>query len=157
MKTLAKMLTGLTIAVAVFIGYYIVSSRLVTDVSVTVTSAAERTEEFDRIERDVAEGLYEGLDAIDAIDAYSFVTLNVSARNFSIFPAEWAQLTARTMDSDALIFSSDSGPKDIPSFGSGSFSVTLLTRSREQTRGGWLEYYIFGRLHSLDVAFEPAA
>ena len=155
MKTLAKFLVGLVVAVLLFMGYYVLSSRLMADATVSITPATDRVEEYERIQNDVAAGLYEGLDALDTIDAYYFVTFSVNVRNFSLFPAEWAQLTARAEDGDALIFSSDSGPKDIPSFGSGAFSVTVFTRSRDRARSGWLEYYVFGRLHSLDVAYEP--
>ena len=156
MKTLAKFLTGLTVAVLLAIGYYVLSSRLLASATVDIVPATDRVEEYERIQNDVAAGLYEGLDALDTIDAYYFVTLNVSARNFSLFPAEWAQLTARADEKDALIFSSDSGPKDIPAFGTGTFSVTVFTRSRDRARSGWLEYYVFGRLHSIDAAYEPA-
>ena len=157
MKTFAKILTGITLAALLFVGYYVVSSRLLTDVSVTITPATDRVEEYERIQDDVAAGRYEGLDALDTIDAYYFVTMNVTARSISPISAEWAQLTPRTTDKDVLIFSSDSGPKDIPFFGTDTFSVTLFTRSRDRARSGWLEYYLFGRLHSQEVAYEPRA
>ena len=157
MKKIAKLLTGITIVVLLFVGYYILSSRLYTDVHVTVTPAREMQTEFERVSEDVALGRYDGLTALDTIGSYSFVTLDVTAKNYSIFEAEWAQLTMRTVDSDVLLYSQDDGPKDIASFGTGRFSVTILTRSTNIARSGWLEYYIFGRLHSLNVAPDLAA
>ena len=152
MKTIAKILTGLVIAILLFVGYYVVSSRLSARVQVSVLPAASDENAFRSVAENVKNGQYEGVSSLDAINKYYFVTVQTDVRNYSLFPAEWAQFTVRPADSDALIVSSDAGPADVPSFGSGTFRVTLLTQSDSASRSGWLEYYIFGRLHSLEVA-----
>lgn len=152
MKTISKILTGLVIAVLLFVGYYVVSSRLSTAVKVSVLPAKSDEETFRSINQAVREGQYEGISSLDSIENYSFVTVSAEAKNYSLFPAEWAQFTIRPIEGDTLIVSSDAGPKDISSFGTGNLSVRLLTRSTDSTRSGWLEYYIFGRVHTLEVA-----
>ncbi len=152
MKTIAKFLTGLTIAIVLFLAYYIISSRLSVDVTVTVTPASQVEARFNEIAYDISTGRIEGAEALGSVNEYSFVEIYVDARNYSIFMAEWAQFSAKALDGDAYTVESDIGPKDIKSFSNGKFSVTLLTKSGDADRSGWLEYYIFGRAHTLQLA-----
>lgn len=151
MKSLAKFLTGITVVVVLLVGYYILSSTLSTTVTVQVQPASQRAEDFESLKSDVAAGKYEGVYSLGDIGSYSFVTVNVEAENFCVFPAEWAQLFLKEEPGDLLTLTSDSGPKDIDRFKADEFSVTLLTESSEPFRGGWLDYYIFGRSHSIEV------
>ncbi len=157
MKTIAKFLTGLTIAIVLFLAYYIVTSQLFTDVTVTVTPAKQNEARFNEIAYDIRTGRIEGVEALGDINDYSFVEFTVNARNYSIFEAEWAQLSVRAEDGDVFTVQSDLGPKDIKSFSNDGFSATLLTKSSEENRSGWLEYYIFGRAHTLQLAPKPEA
>lgn len=150
MKTFAKFLTGVTVVIVALLAYYIYSSNLALSVNVTIVPASERADDFDKIAMDVQAGDYENISALRSMEEYYFVTIDVSAKNFSPFPAEWAQFVPRPIEGDVIIASQDAGPKDIERFKEGRFSVTLLTTARETTRTGWLEYYVFGRFHSVE-------
>ena len=151
MKSLAKFLTGITLVIAALLAYYLYSSNLPVALSVKQVSAAERSEEFNKIREDIENGKYEGVTVPHSIDAYSFVTLTVSAKNFSPFPAEWAQFVPKGMEGDIVLLPDDAGPKDIGRFKEGAFTVTYLTSNPETYRTGWLEYYILGRFHSVEA------
>jgi len=151
MKSTAKFLTGLTLAVVLVVGYYIISSRLFLNVQTSAVPAIQRQAEFEQIVEDVNAGRYEGVLSIGDINAYSFLTIEIEAKNFSPFTAEWIQFATKRLDGDVLISMQDAGPKDIPSFKTDNFTVTVLTENPETIRGGWLEYYIFGRFHSIDA------
>lgn len=151
MKSFAKFLTGITLVVALLITYYILSSRLYMQVDIRVVPARERAEDFAHVKENVDNGLYGDIGDLEDIDAYYFASIVVKAKNYSLFSAEWAELSVRTIEGDVMLFARDIGPKDIGGFGADSFEVTLLTRASEQQRSGWLEYYIFGRQHTLEV------
>ena len=151
MKSFAKFLTGVAIVIVALLAYYIYTSSLPVVMDVHVQSALEKSEEFAQIQKDVQNGKYEGITALYSIDSYSFVTLTVSAKNFSPFPAEWAQFVPKTTDADAIVLLADAGPKDIDRFKEATFTVTILTSSPETFRTGWLEYYILGRFHSVEA------
>ncbi|MBQ6716330.1 MAG: hypothetical protein IJN21_07405 [Clostridia bacterium] len=152
MKSFAKFLTGVAFVIVALLAYYIYTSNLPVVLDVYVQSASEKQEEFSNIQRDVEAGKYENVSALYSIDSYSFVTLTVSAKNFSPFPAEWAQFVPKTTDEDAIVLLTDAGPKDIGRFKEATFTVTILTSSPETYRTGWLEYYILGRFHSVEAA-----
>ena len=152
MKSFAKFLTGVAFVVVALLAYYIYTSTLPVILSVHAQGALEKPEAFSKISEDVKAGKYEGVSALHSIDAYSFVTLTVSAKNFSPFPAEWAQFVAKTTDADALVILTDAGPKDIDRFKEEDFTVTILTTDPEAERTGWLEYYILGRFHSVQAS-----
>ena len=149
MKAIAKFLTGIVIVVALAAVYYIVSSKLPMRMEVSVVPASVQKERFSQITQEVSAGLYDGVSALDDINEYSFVTIIASASNFSPFTAEWTQLSPKRLDGDLLICETDAGPKDIPPFQTGDLSVTILTKNDSADRSGWLEYYIFGRFHSI--------
>ena len=151
MKSFAKFLTGITLVIVALLAYYLYSSNLPVVVSVKQVSATEKSDEFYRIREDIENGKYEGVSVPYSIDVYSFVTLTVSAKNFSPFPAEWAQFVPRSVDGDIVVLSEDAGPKDIGRFKEAEFTVTILTSSPETLRTGWLEYYILGRFHSVEA------
>ena len=151
MKSLAKFLTGITLVIVALLAYYLYSSNLPVVVSVKQVNATERSEEFYKIREDIENGKYENVSVPYSIDAYSFVTLTVSAKNFSPFPAEWAQFVPKGMDQDIVVQLDDAGPKDIGRFKEATFTVTILTASPETLRTGWLEYYILGRFHSVEA------
>lgn len=151
MKSFAKFLTGITFVIVALLAYYIYSSNLPVQLDVSVQRASERSEEFAKIAQDVQNGVYEGLSALESIDAYSFVTLTVSAKNFSPFPAEWAQLVPKSAEGDVVSVLTDAGPKDIERFRQAGFSLTILTKNPTAERTGWLEYYILGRFHSVEA------
>lgn len=150
MKSFAKFLTGITVVIVLLLAYYIYSSNLPLAVSVNVQRAQERKEDFDKIAMDVQAGDYENISALNSIEECYFVTIDVSAKNFSPFTAEWAQFVPKSVEGDILIVNQDAGPKDIERFKEGHFSVTILTTSPEEYRTGWLEYYVFGRFHSAE-------
>lgn len=152
MKSIAKFLIGLTMAAVLLIGYYLISSKLPMEMTVNIVPAAFRQEDFDIIKDEIATGKYGGIYSLEDINNYAFVTISLHADNFSPFTAEWTQFTPKTLDGDLLIYQSDSGPKDIKSFNSDDFTVTLFTSNRYIERSGWLEYYIFGRFHSIQVS-----
>ncbi len=152
MKSFAKFLTGVAFVIVALLAYYIYTSNLPVVLDVHVQSASEKPEEFSNIQRDVEAGKYENVSALYSIDSYSFVTLTVSAKNFSPFPAEWAQFVPKTTDADAIVLLTDAGPKDIGRFKEATFTVTILTSNPEANRTGWLEYYILGRFHSVEAA-----
>ena len=152
MKSFAKFLTGVAFVIVALLAYYIYTSNLPVVLDVYVQSASEKQEEFSNIQRDVEAGKYENVSALYSIDSYSFVTLTVSAKNFSPFPAEWAQFVPKTTDEDAIVLLTDAGPKDIGRFKEATFTVTILTSSPETYRTCWLEYYILGRFHSVEAA-----
>ncbi|MBQ3078761.1 MAG: hypothetical protein IJC48_02010 [Clostridia bacterium] len=149
MKSFAKFLTGLAIIAALLVGYYILSSSLPAEMDVSVTEASAMQTEFQALEELVANGHYEGITSLDDISRYSFVTITIEARNFSPFPAEWTQYTPKGIEGDMLVYMQDAGPKDIRPFQTDDFYVTILTENPTAERSGWLEYYIFGRFHSL--------
>lgn len=156
MRAMAKFLVGLTAAVMLFVVYYVLSSRMSASVSVEVIPASMQASRFEALMQDVARGKYEGAAALGDIGEYSFVNIVVNADNYSLFTSEWAQYKLKPLDGDALVIESDAGPKDVRSFKSGRFSITILTQTSEAHREGWLEYYVFGRFHSLKVAPERA-
>ena len=151
MKAFAKFLTGVAFVIVALLAYYIYTSNLPVIMNVQVQSALEKSEEFAQIQADVQAGKYEGVSSLYSIDAYSFVTLTVSAKNFSPFPAEWAQFVPKTTNADAVVLLTDAGPKDIDRFKEATFTVRILTTSPEVYRMGWLEYYILGRFHSVEA------
>ena len=154
MKSFAKFLTGVTFVIVLLLAYYIYTANLPTILNVSVEKAAERSEEFSRIREDVQNGNYENVSHLDSIDSYYFVTLNLNAKNFSGFAAEWAQFVLKPMEEDVLVLLTNAGPKDIERFKEASFTITILTSSPEPDRCGWLEYYILGRFHSVDAAIK---
>lgn len=154
MKSLAKFLVGITVVVLILVVYYIISSRLSTVVDAEIVPASRQQSQFDTIAADIARGRYEGVSPLGDVNNYAFVTLNIEADNFSPFTAEWTQYKLKQENGDVLLLISDTGPKDIAPFKSGAFSITVLTSSDNQYREGWLEYYIFGRFHSLKIAPE---
>ncbi len=151
MKSFAKFLTGITLVIVALLAYYLYSSNLPVVVSSKQVSATEKSEEFYKIREDIENGKYEGVSGLHSIDVYSFVTLTVSAKNFSPFPAEWAQFVPKGADGDVVVLLNDAGPKDIGRFKEAEFTVTILTSSPETVRSGWLEYYILGRFHSVEA------
>jgi len=156
MKSFAKFLTGVTFVIVLLLAYYIYTANLPTILNVSVEKAAERSEEFLKIQEDVKNGNYENVSHLDSIDSYYFVTMNLSAKNFSPFAAEWAQFVLKPMEEDVLVLLTNAGPKDIGRFKEASFTITILTSSPEPDRCGWLEYYILGRFHSVDAAIKKA-
>ncbi|MBR3928410.1 MAG: hypothetical protein IKJ65_05330 [Clostridia bacterium] len=154
MKAFAKFLTGITLVIVSLLAYYIYSSNLQVAITQEAVPAAEKNEEFRKILSDVENGKYEGVSTLDSIDAYSFVTLTVSAKNFSPFPAEWAQFVEKKSDADAVVLLTDAGPKDIDRFKEARFTATILTKDPSALRTGWLEYYILGRFHSVEAVSE---
>ncbi|MDY2770201.1 MAG: hypothetical protein SOU13_09825 [Eubacteriales bacterium] len=156
MKTIAKFLTGLTVALLLFVGYYVWSSSLPAEVSVRVEPASAYPEDFAAVQQMVQDGKLEGVSALDTIQAYYVVTIDVNVSNYSLFTGEWAQLQVRGVDGDLVLLSLDGGPKDIPSFGQNTFSARVFTRSAQEARGGWLEYYVFGRLHTIEISSAAA-
>ena len=56
MKTIAKFLTGLTVALLLFVGYYVWSSSLPAEVSVRVESASAYPEDFAAVQQMVQDG-----------------------------------------------------------------------------------------------------
>ena len=151
MKSFAKFLTGITLVIVALLAYYLYSSDLPVVVSVNQVNATEKSDEFYQIREDIESGKYEGVSAPYSIDAYSFITLSVSAKNFSPFLAEWAQFVPKGADGDLVVLLDDAGPKDIGRFKESEFTVTILTSSPETYRTGWLEYYILGRFHSVEA------
>lgn len=151
MKSTAKFLTGLTLVIVALIAYYIFSSKLSVTVDVRVQPAYTNQEMFLKISEEVQSGKHEGVYSLEPMENYSLVEVTVDIRNYSPFSAEWIRLVPKSEEGDILITDADIGPKDIPSFKTGKVSLLLLTKSDEQNRGGWLEYYIFGRSHSIEV------
>ena len=156
MKSTAKFLTGITLVVVALVAYYILSSQLSVFLDVRVQPATQNAEAFLKISDEVAQGKHEGVYSLKPMEAYSFVTVTAEIKNYSPFPAEWTQLVLKAENGDLLTVSSDAGPKDIPALKEGTVSLTILTESKEPNRGGWLEYYIFGRSHSIEVFPETA-
>lgn len=156
MKAIAKFLTGLTAALLLFVGYYVWSSILPAEVSVRVEPATAFPEEFAAVQQMVQDGKLDGVSALDAIQAYYVVTIDVDVSNYSLFTGEWAQLQVKSVDGDLVLLSLDGGPKDIPSFGKSDFSARVFTRSAQEIRSGWLEYYVFGRLHTIEITSASA-
>lgn len=151
MKSFAKFLTGITLVIVALLAYYLYSSNLPVAAYAKTVNATERSEEFYKIREDIENGKYEGVSAPYSIDSYFFVTITVSAKNFSPFPAEWAQFVPKGADGDIIVLLGDAGPKDIGRFKEAEFSVTILTSNPDAYRTGWLEYYILGRFHSVEA------
>ncbi|MBQ1257233.1 MAG: hypothetical protein IIW08_00780 [Clostridia bacterium] len=151
MKSFAKFLTGITVVIVALLAYYLYSSNIPVIVSVKQVNATEKSDEFYKIREDIENGKYEGVSAPHSIDSYFFVTLSVSAKNFSPFPAEWAQFVPKSAGGDIIVLLNDAGPKDIGRFKEAEFTVTVLTSNPEAYRTGWLEYYILGRFHSVEA------
>ena len=133
MKTLAKILAGITILVVAILAYLILSSGLSLKVDVNTVSAAQNLPEY--VQRAGSE---------EGSTEHSIVYITVEAKNRSLIPAEWAQLNFGTLDGDLVAYDLVGGPVDIPAFGSETFSVTLIT-SNPAPRSIWVSYYLAGR------------
>ena len=149
MKNFAKFISVFSLILALVCGYYIISSDLSVITTVTVIPAESKKDEFYQISQEIAEGLYGDVKLDGDISDYNLVTVKIDVRNYSLFEAEWAMMQIKEDEYDLLIMPGDTGPKDISSFSADSFTLTILTASDSKDRTGWLEYYIFGRFHSL--------
>ena len=133
MKTLAKILAGITLVVVAVLAYLILSSGLTLSVDIQTVPAAENLAEY--VSRTGSE---------EGSNACSIVHIRVEAKNRGLIPAEWAQLNFSTLDGDIVAYDLVGGPSDIPAFGSDTFSVSLIT-STPAARSIWISYYLAGR------------
>lgn len=155
MKKLAKALAVFTLIVLIAFGYYLYSSKLLTEYSVTVMPAVLMDDAFDEIKKDIEDGVYEGVSPLSSIDDYVFVTVDVKVKSISPFPAEWVTFGVNRLDGDAVIRSETAGPEDIKAFGESSYSVTLLTSDKTPYRTSILNYYILGHNRSVYMDNTP--
>jgi len=149
LKKLAITLLIITLIVGSAFGYYLYSSTLSTTYTVKKVPATMMDDLFNEIKTDIANGEYEGVSPLGKIESYSFITMTVNADSISLFPAEWVTMSAVTVSGDVIITSQSADPDDIERFGSGTYTITLLTASAETERKAILNYYILGRNHSI--------
>lgn len=151
MLKVAKILTGVTMALLVFL--LIVMFGVNVQVSLSELSAVpggdepERTLSMVEIARadDMASDLFKRPASTSAED-YQLITISVDVKNLGILPAEWLQLRVGPQLNDFALF--PDAPRDLGILGSsGKVTATLLTEvgADASSREIWLQYYIFGR------------
>jgi len=147
-KTFTKVLAGITAVFLLFGAYIIFGPRLiVTDVRQSVVSATERQEAFSAIVAGVGRGDFGGnqfkpIESTRLTD-YEFTTVTVAVQNKSVLRAEWAQVGISPVADDIVLVTGE--PTDIPPFGTGELTVSILSHAGAATdRPLWVDYYLFG-------------
>lgn len=160
MKALAKITAGIALAAVLFFAWFGISTRLGVTAAVTVTPATQDEEAFDAFRERMTSPAFSGYVYETGILAspsdYSFVTITVTAKNRSLFPAEWVILTPIPKDNDIACDISMAGPADIRGGKTAELSVTYLTASPEAVTECGIEYYVFGKLQTATVRPETA-
>lgn len=177
MKTVAKIFIALSCLAVLAVAGYILSSRLSLSGRLKTVPAMEAAEAFDTLKKQVVDGEYEGISALSKVEKYYFVTVRIDIKSYSPFRTEWINLRvesasdARIIDKDTRIrqgdvpVSLDRGDllvsdkvawlKEMEPFGKlegdDAMYVTLLSASKEPELKAYVEYYIFGRYHSIEV------
>lgn len=79
---------------------------------------------------------------------YRVCSITLDLTFYSPFKAEWMTFTPVLEEGDVLIEGTGFGPGDVDAFGKKTITATILTRS-DALRSARLEYYLFGRYHSI--------
>ena len=145
MKKLSIVLLAVALLCVLALVFYAVTGTLKVETDVKITPAAQRRDEFARFKGDAALG---------EIDDYYFADISVKIISYSPFSAQWVTLKVDDLPGDEAQLYQNVGPADIDSVGSGTLSVTVLTRDPDPARSAKVEYYILGRYHS--VRAKPA-
>lgn len=177
MKTVARVFIVLAcLAILVVVGYA-VSSRLSLSGRISAEPAADKEAVYAVLKEQVESGEYEGISKLSGAEGYHFVTFRVNIKNYSPFRAEWVTLCVESADGariidkdtqlkpgeapvsledgDLLVCEKNAWLRQIDAFGKlegdDCMYVTLLSSTRDPALRATLEYYIFGRYHSLEI------
>ncbi len=150
MLKLTKVLTGITMAVLVFLLIALYGAVLqVRLVSFEAVSAAETPERFNQLyaaarRDDMGSDLYKRPASEDAAD-YNLITITLQVKNAGVLPAEWLSFQLSPLPGDVALFAGEA--TDIGPFGTQTITITLLSEVEAETdrREVWAEYYVFGR------------
>ena len=151
MRAVAKMLTGITLVVLIFLVYVLYGGNLkVTQTGeMQVVSAAERAQEFEVLKHAFAQGeindwVFDDGDLGEAGD-YSFITVHMDVTNFGLLPAELVNMRVRPSPGNVLQVPQNS--VDVSGLNKMGMSVMLLCKADEvrAPQQIWLEYYVYGR------------
>lgn len=151
MRKLARILTGITIVVLVFMLIILMGPHLrVTLGEVSSAPATEQPEVFETIASAVERGdlgsdQYRAMDSRNPSD-YRLVTYTCSLYNAGLMPAGWIRLQLSPAEEDVALLCGE--PADLTAFGRGTVQCVLLTRAEDTTRNLWADYYLFGRPRS---------
>lgn len=140
MKKLSIVLMAVALLCALAVAFYAITSVLKLEADVKITPAAERRDDFVR---------FKGEAALGSIDEYYFADITVKMISYSPFSAQWVTLKSEPLPGDEELLYQEVGPMDIERAGSGTLSLTVLTRDPSPVRGVTAEYYILGRYHSV--------
>ncbi len=151
MRAVAKMLTGITLVVLVFLVYVLYGGNLQVKQAgeVQVVSAAERAQEFEVLKNAFNQGeindwVFDNEELGEA-DEYSFITVQMDVTNYGLLPAELVNLRVRPAQGNVLQVPQNS--VDVTGLSKTSMSVMLLCKADEvhPPEQVWLEYYVYGR------------
>lgn len=149
MKTIAKLLTFITILALLGCGYLYVSRTMrVTGMNFALVSAADRPDDFTHY-RDLSEvgdssiSMYESYVADDPTQ-YNFAVISFTVTNWSPFPAEWISLDIEMQDGDVMQIKLNT--EDIPAYNQAQINTLLMTNwgVSDYAREATLTYYIYG-------------
>ncbi|GEM_PF-2636075 len=140
MKKLSIVLLAVALLCALAVAFYAVTSVIRTEADVKISPAAARAEDFVRLK---------GEEALGSIGDYYFADVTVKMISYSPFSAQWVTLTVDPLPEDEALLYQNVGPADIESVGSGTLSVTVLTRDPGSARSVKVDYYILGRYHQV--------
>ena len=148
MKTLAKISIALACAALLMVGAYLLTSRLGVDSEVSVSPAKSENALLESAKQS-------GVSLPEDLENYFVVTLRVSLNSYSPFKAQWINLSLKGEDEGAAALSSNAWLKEMPAFGKRegeqALYISFLSPKDSEQRQAQLEYYIFGRYHSVDI------
>lgn len=177
MKTVARICICLSCLALLLAVGYVISSRLSLSGKISAQPAINDEGGFEEIKAQVEKGEYAGITALEGAEKYHLITVRVNIKSYSPFKAEWISLRVESADGawivgkdtplrpgdapvsleggDLLLTEKNAWIRQIDSFGTlgdeGGLYVKLLSSNRDPALRAYLEYYIFGRYHSLEI------
>lgn len=90
----------------------------------------------------------------DDISEYYICTVTADVKSRSPFKTEWMTFTPELTAGDIIIEGIHMGPDDVEPFGAETIKALILTKKPAE-RASRLEYYVFGRYHSIVLENVP--
>ena len=153
MRAFAKIITGITLVVMLFVVYLLYGVHLQVEAQgARVVPASERAQEFEAIAAALKSGeftgdVYQSGDLGEASE-YSFVYIDMEVFNPGLLPAEMISVGLTPAEGDILMV--PLGNMDLTGLHRTNLSVVVLCRNEaaQAERSVGLEYYCFGRSYT---------
>ncbi len=149
MRIVAKILTVIVLICALGVGYVFVASNVrYAELGRQVVAGADKVDWFDgvvsAIETDADNMSLYLHEPLGQAEDYVFVTYTVQLKNWAMLPQEWFTISLEPKAGDVAMFVNPID--DVPAFGEGQFSFTLVTRrgSVDYARDVTMTYYFYG-------------